>query len=510
MASDDSDEDDFGPMLPPVVKPVTKRRPPPGMAKPIVVEARECWMPTAAKLQLNKSHSGQVSAIALDSSGSRMLVGGHDYNLSFWDFSGMDSTLSPFRNMDLESGNPVRSLSFSPCNSLVLAVSSSSRPRIIDKSGYKHSEPFVAGDMYVLDLSRTAGHVSGCTGGVWSHTDPNIVYTSSLDGTVRMWDVNSVHQNLHVLRCRTERGGIDNIAVNALGVSPDAATIAAATIDGAIHLWDARASRYSRPTKAIRGAHIPQVETSGITFARDAVSMYTRGGGENAGTVKLWDLRNLKSPVCAAEVGAHNRYLETNVCLSPDQDLVLSGTPDGEIIALHPKTLQVERRVSVCSGVGVVKVEWHPILNQIVAGCADGGIRVLYDPDLSRNGVLLSANKKSRKKTVVDQQQPLHIITPHSLPMYRQERGRKRQRERDRMDPVIAKIPERPVVGAGHGGRVGVTQTQIDARAFIPTTLSIDQDPREELLKYAAEIEAGDGPLYSIPETIFAEVDEDE
>lgn len=41
----------------------------------------------------------QLSALALDPSGARLVTGGYDYDIKFWDFAGMDSSLQSFRNI---------------------------------------------------------------------------------------------------------------------------------------------------------------------------------------------------------------------------------------------------------------------------------------------------------------------------------------------------------------------------------------------------------------------------
>lgn len=41
----------------------------------------------------------QVSALTLDPSGARLVTGGYDYEVRFWDFAGMDSSLQSFRTI---------------------------------------------------------------------------------------------------------------------------------------------------------------------------------------------------------------------------------------------------------------------------------------------------------------------------------------------------------------------------------------------------------------------------
>jgi len=40
-----------------------------------------------------------VSALSLDPSGARLVSGGYEYDVKFWDFAGMDSSLRSFRTI---------------------------------------------------------------------------------------------------------------------------------------------------------------------------------------------------------------------------------------------------------------------------------------------------------------------------------------------------------------------------------------------------------------------------
>lgn len=41
----------------------------------------------------------QVSALSLDPSGARLVSGGYEFDVKFWDFAGMDSSLRSFRTI---------------------------------------------------------------------------------------------------------------------------------------------------------------------------------------------------------------------------------------------------------------------------------------------------------------------------------------------------------------------------------------------------------------------------
>lgn len=92
---------------------------------------------------------------------------------------------------------------------------------------------------------------------------------------------------------------------------------------------------------------------------------------------------------------------------------------------------------------------------------------MLYSPSTSLNGAKLLLNKgPPRKPTIEDMSDALAaptIITPHTLPMFRDgevPRVSKRKREKDRLDPKKSRRPDLPVTGPGKGGRVGASATQ--------------------------------------------------
>lgn len=91
----------------------------------------------------------------------------------------------------------------------------------------------------------------------------------------------------------------------------------------------------------------------------------------------------------------------------------------------------------------VVRVLWHPRINQIVTGSADGTIGVYYSPSTSVRGAKLSVVREPKKRAVDDYEIDRPIITPHALPMFKEERARntKRKREKLRNDPKASRRP---------------------------------------------------------------------
>lgn len=131
--------------------------------------------------------SKSVQALALDPNGSRAVSGGVDYEVRFWDFQGMDSTLQSFRQITPCESHPIKNLSFSNNGDVILVISGASVAKIIDRDGFVKGET-VKGDQFISDLAHTKGHVAMLNGGCWHPRERDIFTTCSNDGTCRLWN----------------------------------------------------------------------------------------------------------------------------------------------------------------------------------------------------------------------------------------------------------------------------------------------------------------------------------
>jgi hypothetical protein len=111
---------------------------------------------------------------------------------------------------------------------------------------------------------------------------------------------------------------------------------------------------------------------------------------------------------------------------------------------------------------------------------------VFYDPEVSVKGAKLCASKAPKKRAVDDYEIDRPIITPHALPMFKEEkiRSNKRKQEKMRNDPMASHRPELPLTGPGRGGKVGHSTIQHVLTDFVKDTTR-EEDPRAALLKYA-------------------------
>lgn len=85
------------------------------------------------------------------------------------------------------------------------------------------------------------------------------------------------------------------------------------------------------------------------------------------------------------------------------------------------------------------------------------------------------------------------IHNPHALPMFRDEAHGRRKKIKIRQDPILSKKPEQPMNGPGAQGRIsGVSGfTQFVMANVGKQNVMREQDPREEILKYAEKAKEG-------------------
>lgn len=130
---------------------------------------------------------------------------------------------------------------------------------------------------------------------------------------------------------------------------------------------------------------------------------------------------------------------------------LFSGEKNGVVLFYNALDFKPIRKIQVTNS-HTIKVVWHPKLNQLFIGTGNGLIKGYYDERRSLRGATLCASKihrKAQQSEIVSTQQ---VITPHALPLFRQERRKtsKKQMEKDRLDPVKSHRPDLPIT-SGQG-----------------------------------------------------------
>ena len=136
--------------------------------------------------------------------------------------------------------------------------------------------------------------------------------------------------------------------------------------DGSIQMWDTTKNNFVSPAKIIRDAH--KNDITSVCFSYDSKMICSRGMDD---TVKLWDLTMLKKPVFEA-TGLDSLFPQTDCLFSPNDKMIVTGTAvkkgegKSKLVMYDRATFQLVKEVPVADS-SVIRVAWHPKLNQIFA-----------------------------------------------------------------------------------------------------------------------------------------------
>lgn len=389
--------------------------------------------PTTETVELAGSiQSKTVSAFAFSNSGARFAAGGHDHEIRIWDFSVLD----PKRPESICSSQPcgqtvINNLDYSLDDGLILVISGGCQAIIVGKDGLVAKQyQCPKGDQYLRDMQNTKGHVQMLNDGRWNPKDPNAFSTCSGDGTVRLWDLNNLSQQKNVIKTRSPTNGIKCIP-NVCCYSRDALSIATGCSDGSVLMWDTR-RKFITTSACIKNAHLKGSEITGLDYSYGSSKLCTRSEDESC---KIWDLRQLRQPL-ATKAGLVTSYSNTDCSFSPDDRFVLTGSSctknePGQLFILDAQSgLSIKDTIDV-PGASVIRSRWHPKINHIGYSCSNGALFVAYDKTRSLGGFLgaeEAAIRGLKRKKYQSQREMFStamvnkkIITPHSLPLFKED-----------------------------------------------------------------------------------------
>jgi hypothetical protein len=345
------------------------------------------------------------------------------------------------------------------------------------------------------------GHVGALTSGCWHPKIREEFLTAADDGSLRLWLVDSKgKKSTELMKCKSQTGL--KAVPTCSGFSRDGLLVACGCQDGSIQMWDHRKS-FVNLALLLRDCHQSGTDTSSITFGYDGRHLATRGGDD---TLKLWDLRHFKKSVNTAR-DLFSRFDGTDCSFSPDDKMVMTGTSmnrgeaSGKLVFFDKTNFEKVCEMEI-GGSHVIRSLWHPKLNQMIVGSGDGIARMYFDAERSLNGAKLCVVKTRTKAKTTQFVATQQIITPYSLPMFREERqsSTKKQADKARKDPVKSRRPDLPMGLKGTGGRV--TAGGGTLHSFMAKQISIKNkddhiDPRERILRHAKE--SSDNPYWISP-----------
>lgn len=367
---------------------------------------------------LIKGHKKSVSTLAFDTKASRMATGGIDGQVRLYDFNGMSETKEAFRNFEPAEGYLIQSLAWSSTGGLILSCTSDAHLRIYDRDGSsKPVQTTVKGDMYVRSMENTKGHTQTVTDGRWHPLLNERWISSSLDGTIRIWDLTAspvgmeqVLPCIQVLKCLDKRnvcigggsGKTGGLYPTCCTISSDAKRIVGGCSDGSVQIFNEK-PRYLKPDKILREAHsapLTRIEFIGGTGSH---LMATRSLD---GTMKVWDCRSLSDAKGPLKVFANLPCAQekTGMASSPDGRYLVTGTSfrgsadqSASVVLYDTKTFKLLRTLDFGSQ-SVLGIAWPSEINQIAVGTTTGDVVMLYSPYSSKKGALHFVGKRAKVK----------------------------------------------------------------------------------------------------------------
>ena len=173
------------------------------------------------------------------------------------------------------------------------------------------------------------GHQPDAFGYAWVPSvsfspDDRLLASGGMDGTVRLWDVETRRQlGTPLIGHRINVFG--DAAVYSVSFSPDGRRLASGGGDGTVRLWDVETGQ---PVDSLTG-HDAAVWS--VSFSPDG-RVLASGGGD--GTVRLWDVetgRQLGTPLTGHQPDQYGDARVYSVSFSPDGRVLVSGGGDGTV-----------------------------------------------------------------------------------------------------------------------------------------------------------------------------------
>ncbi|HEX4817218.1 MAG TPA: AAA family ATPase [Nonomuraea sp.] len=272
-------------------------------------------------------HTGGVAALAFAPDGTTLITASPDGTVRRWDLRSRTFTLARYENAE----GPGSATAVSPDGSIA-AFSGTEAVQLWDVDAARPIGP------------PLTGHVRGVLQIAFAARSRTLV-TLDGQGTVRLRDP------ARPWRINALRAGDD---MQAVGVDPDAETVALADAHGSVHLWDVR--RHEKIGFPLTG-HRDAVGV--LAFSPDGRLLAT---GSKDGYVRIWDLATLRQ-IGPSRTGAH---LISAMTFTPDSQALATGTShptdngDGGTVRLWRTTLPPDPATSLCAIIArpLTRAEW--------------------------------------------------------------------------------------------------------------------------------------------------------
>ena len=402
-------------------------------------------------------HNKPIPCLSVETAGNRVVTCSRDSTVQIFDFGGMDSSHRAFRVITPQAGISVNYIAHSCTGEAFVVALSNSQPLVYSREGVEQLK-FCKGDMYLRDLSHTKGHTTETTCASWHPKLKDVLLTGALDGTIRSWDL-TAPLHLNMLQCKTvfkvkaPAGQFARVGVTSCCFSFDGKLAVAGCADGSIHVWEvglpSRARAVIRPCTESSCA-IVCVATVAYAASPEEKTIYNslirNTGGILAcraqnGDVLLYHLTSVSAPNAVPFrifKGCANDSPAANFAFSPDERVICIPAAAGaagraSLCFYLTEGAELEaREPSLRFAIEDIRkpsyVSWNKETQQIFVASAEGFVRVLYSPGVSKKGAVLTAGRPTTRReqevvmSITDADTITHNVKRHRDAEYAPER----------------------------------------------------------------------------------------
>ncbi len=477
---------------------------------------------------VTESTGSSHSAVAMDPSGARFAIGSMDSSLRLYDFGGFNpDNPCPFQNIYVQEGYPTRSIAYAPSGDRYVVATGSAQPRVMDRDGSDEVLEFLRGDVYVTDPAKTSGHTAAVTCVQWHPMEKSIVYTTSRDGSLRMWNVDNGNLAFGMLKCqdviivKNLKSGRKTIPT-CMAISTK--FIAMGTECGSLQIYAhpfvsklrPQQSTIVQPDKSILCVVYSADGTKIACRMSTTVVVYTTERRLSKSTTPILTCTNVgtmdeadnSTPTMAFSpngkvlcIGVTEQRNENGTLhLSNRLDVYLM-PKDSSADDTTKKALIFSRPLSGLND-SIMGLCWHFKLNQVLVTTSKS-FQLWYSVDHSQKGVLLStgAQRRRTKRKLEEDLQEMYqarapppgsnvryeeIIAPNALPMFGGDSKQKRKQKKldQQEEDIKRKNPQQPSKSVYNTPNTIFAQLVVDNLTANKKVIA-GKDPREALAQYS-------------------------
>lgn len=323
--------------------------------------------------QLKAELTGYSDAIAFSPDGSTLAIAGRDRKIRLWDAVSGEHKLTLTENTD-----EVYSLVFNPDGRTFAGIGGDSTIRLWDAvtgehlqtiTGHTRSVSSVSFNTYGDKLAVGSGHDEGVSG----------------DKRIRIWNVHSgcLQSTFKVPMGRWI--DYNGKLIDSVSYSPDGKTLASASEDGTIRLWDVESEKPRATTfEGLRGLQTSEllreysIHGFVLAYSPDGRTLATssRARYSDDTTIQLWDAATCKHK--ATLTGSWEAKTLNSTAFSPDGRTVAGGGDNGDVYLWDAISGELKTTLTGHSERFVMGVAFSPDGRTLASGARASGDGEVY------------------------------------------------------------------------------------------------------------------------------------